>query len=119
MMETTETPQMSPAEIANIQNYFSALTQAYGVLHPPKRQKAKLPTQSEIAQAQQAMGAPPTGDDRKQLIYDIKLHILALETEAANARPRTRDEKRRLRKIETKLELYRVRLEKLEVGPTS
>ena len=115
-MEPSQTTELPPSELANIQQYFSVLVQAYGRLHPAKHPKSKTSVILNQATASQAtsMAPPANAIDQKQFMTDLKVKILGLEAAIAGARPATRDERQRLRKIETRLELYRVRLEKLE-----
>jgi hypothetical protein len=91
----------------SVKRYYHALVSAY--------KSISKPTDSAAPPAKAAaLPVVPHEEDRQSLIKDIHARIDALESQLRDAKPLSRTESQKLRRLETKIDIFKSRLETLQ-----
>jgi hypothetical protein len=95
----------------NVKRYYRALVSAYKSVS----KLAPAPKAAPISQTEAFSNRlTSAGQGRRTILKKLKTRILSLETRLRKAHPDGEAERKRLRRLETKIDIFRARLERLQ-----
>ena len=99
--------------LEGVRRYYRALVSAYRAISKPASTSKAVPI-SQTGIFSTTKTPTSLGQDRRTILKELKKRLDSLEAQLWKAHPYGEEERKRLRRLETKIDIFRARLESLQ-----